>query len=122
QLAPHDTLLCRSLLPDALGSDLVVDEAVFSKLIDHIADILELTDYACCEVAQLLCLDTLSSMLCTWMHPEDEGRATVAKKLYEWFTRKVFPKRRPSAAVQIGLADLCFKIIQIQPAHGGDSQ
>lgn len=122
QMSPHETLLCRSLLRDALRSDLVVDESVFSAFIDHIASILELPDYACCEVAQLLCIDTLTSVVPIWIHPAEDGGTIVAKKLYEWFIRRVLPKRRPSTAVQVALASLCFEIIRQQPAHDEDSQ
>lgn len=120
-LSTHETLLCSQLLRDVLRSDFCVSLSDASKLVEHTGDILSSAAYDCCEVALMLCMNTLIGTISAWTSHDSVGDLPEsAKQLYAWFITIVLPKRRPSVNSQIVLVDLLFELIRVEPRYGED--
>lgn len=121
-LNAKETLLCRQMIRDVLQSDLSIQSADLSRLLEHVGEILSFPEYDCCEVALRLCSDVLTSLVSAWTNPEDGDTVEIAIDMYKWLIGVVLPKRRPSPNVQMGLANLLNELMRVHPSYGETSQ
>jgi serine-protein kinase ATM len=117
ELPDPEILSCRQPLQTILRSDLLLDPADALRLVQRIGKLLASAEYVSCEVALGLCLDILTCEAPLWCSSGEIERELKesATQLYEWLIDTVFPKRRPSLNVQIGLADLLCELMRVQP-------
>lgn len=117
-LSREEFLLCRRLLLQIMGSDLVVDANDAVRFIGHIAAILDSKEFGQCEVAQTLCLDILIGFGKFWS--QHSNFAELASELYQWFFKLALQEEVATPEVQKGFSRLLLELqhLQIEPLSG----
>ncbi|KAB2581050.1 Serine/threonine-protein kinase tel1 [Lasiodiplodia theobromae] len=109
--------MCKQLISDILASQLLLTAEDGEALLQVAADeFLDLYEYERCEVAIGFCVELMRGTVMAWTDHESKAYGLGAD-VYEWFTKKALKAGSVSPAVQIKVADLFQKLLQVQPDY-----
>ena len=115
----EELLSSRGLLRELLHSDLTIDEADATQLIQHLGDkILGSDEYDRSEIAMGICLDILVGLGPVWVGTPGSTLADSASQLYGWFITTALPKDIASPAVLKGITRLLLLLMRIDDERG----
>lgn len=115
----EELLTCREFLRELLHSDLIIDEADASRLIQHLGGaILGSDEYDRSEIAMGICLDVLTGLGPLWVGTPGSLLADSAYQLYAWFITIALPKALASPAALKGIARLLLLLMRIDDEPG----
>ncbi|OJD31209.1 serine threonine-protein kinase tel1 [Diplodia corticola] len=115
-LPASDFLMCKRLIADILASPLLLTNDDVNALLQAVATKLLFSyEHAHSEVAIGFCVELMNGTALAWTDREAQA-CNVGADIYEWLM-KALEQRVASAAVQIKMADLLQKLLQIQPDY-----
>lgn len=119
-LSAKDFLLCKRLLLEILTSSLQLTAEDGGELLTSATDkFLQHYEHERSEAAMGICVDLMSGTAVAWT---DRASSTydLGADLYEWLIKKPLKAGAASPAVQIKVANLFQKLLQIQPEYAAD--
>lgn len=121
-LPADDFLLCKRLISDILESSLHLTsedgEALLQSAVDNF---LHDHEYERSEVAIGLCVQLMGGTAMTWTDRSSDAYG-LGTDIYVWLITKLLKAGAASPVVQIKIADLFQKLLQIQPDYARDQQ
>ncbi|KAI1212423.1 uncharacterized protein F4807DRAFT_416061 [Annulohypoxylon truncatum] len=116
ELSDEELLSCRCLLRELFDSDLIVNPDDADRVIARIGELLGSTAFSSCEVALNVCLDVMEGLMPVWSDSNGEIASHVGD-LYCYFLNSGLKNNILSSSVQISLARLLLRLIQVNDKY-----
>ncbi|KAI0887192.1 uncharacterized protein GGS22DRAFT_186027 [Annulohypoxylon maeteangense] len=116
ELPDEELLSCRCLIRELFDSDLIVNPDDADRVIGRIGELLGSTAFSSCEVTLNICLDVMEGLMPIWSDSNGEI-ASHAGDLYYYFLNSGLKNNILSPSVQMSLARLLLRLIQINERY-----
>ncbi|KAK1751562.1 hypothetical protein QBC47DRAFT_390396 [Echria macrotheca] len=115
QLPMDQFLLCRSLMTELFTCLQITPYESQQEIIKRAGMIIGETEFTCCEASLSTCIDLLGCFVREWVSERDDGNgrdilSIHAGELYEYLVKTALPSNSLSAAAQVSLSELLFKV------------
>jgi ataxia telangiectasia mutated family protein len=113
-----DELLCtQELFNELCESDMTFDADVALQLVERMGGIVSSTEYQCCEVALIICINMLKGLHAVWSE-DTKDLSEGAGDLYNHFIKVCLASNIFSPKAQISMAELLFVLLKENPGYG----
>ncbi|KAI1504164.1 phosphatidylinositol 3 [Biscogniauxia marginata] len=111
-LPDEEILSCRCLIRELFGQDLIINPDDAEKVIERMGGLIGQSSFLSCEVALDVCLDLMESFITMWSDGANDLSSLVGD-LYSHYLRKGLSNNLLSPKVQMSLARLLLRLVQI---------
>jgi len=116
-LTDEEFLLCRAVVLEILGSDMVIGPRNAYRIVEKTGGIIgRVPEYDCCEAALATCIDIMHALLAVWIDDTSELGKMVGD-LYHYFVKQELPRNSLSPRVKVSLAELLLSIMVVNPQY-----
>ncbi|KAI8634758.1 phosphatidylinositol 3 [Xylariaceae sp. FL1651] len=111
-LSDREILLCRCLIREMFGSDLIINPDDAKRVIERMGALIGQLAFSSCEVALNICLDLMDGFMPIWSDGGNELSSLVGD-LYKYYLTKGLSHNLLSPKVQMSLSRLLFRLAQV---------
>ncbi|RBR09820.1 uncharacterized protein FIESC28_09699 [Fusarium coffeatum] len=115
----EDLLMCRNLLLEVFGSDLIVTPENTLSIIERLGQYVGMLEYQCAEVALSTCIGVIDGLHPVWLNDKSHLSERVGD-LYYHFIKVCLTSNILSPGAQTSMVQLLFSLLRTNTDYGRD--
>jgi len=115
QLPMEQFLQCREFMTELFTNYNIIQYESQQLIVERAGDLISEDQFSCCEISLCTCIDLMGCFIMSWTSDTVASSSTLPAlggDLYHYMVKRSLPNNSMSAAAQISLSELLFKVVE----------